>query len=413
MKTSEDRIVTTHVGRLQRPENITAAMEGHPLGRPGDDAFKKTLAGAVADVVRQQSEAGVDIVCDGEFGKLSWNLYINSRLGGHELVPVEAGGDHRYLHGKSGGQGTVSAEAGAQGARILRDRKVSPDRQAFADYYHEMACSGATYYRSPGKEPEGKRWACTGPVTYIGQQELQDDLQNLRNALVGCDALDAFIPATSPIRPWINAFYPTEEEYYEAVGEAMRVEYRAIVDAGFIVQIDDPHLPELWDDYAGSVEVAEYRKVASRHVEIVNHALRGIPADRVRYHICWGSWHGPHAFDLPLRDVADLLLRVNAQGYAIEAANARHEHEWQVWESIRLPDDKILIPGVVAHATNVIEHPELVAWRIRNFASVVGRERVIASTDCGLGYRVHPQIAWAKLKALAEGARLASAQLWP
>ena len=414
METSKARIVTTHVGRLQRPEAITAAMETHPRGRPADEAFRASLAGAVSDVVRQQSAAGIDIVCDGEFGKLSWNLYLNGRLGGHELVPVEAGGDHRYLHGKHGGDGKVSAEAeaGAHRTMIMRDRTVSLDRQAFADFYHEMACSGATYYRSPGKEPEGMRWACTGPVTYIGQQELQEDLQNLRTALAGRDVLDAFIPATSPIRPWVNAFYPTEEDYYEAVGEAMREEYRAIVDAGFILQIDDPHLPELWDDYAGSMDVADYRRVASRHVEIVNHALRGIAPDRIRYHICWGSWHGPHAFDLPMRDVADLLLRVNAQGYAIEAANARHEHEWQVWESIRLPDDKILIPGVVAHATDIVEHPELVAWRIRNFASVVGRERVIASTDCGLGYRVHPQIAWAKLKSLAEGARIASGQLW-
>jgi 5-methyltetrahydropteroyltriglutamate--homocysteine methyltransferase len=409
VETSKDRIVTTHVGRLQRPEEITTAMEAHATGRPSDVAFQTSLAGAVGEVVRQQADAGIDIVCDGEFGKLSWNIYLNSRLGGHELVPARTGSPHYSL---SGSQAVNATASGDKRTEVRRDRRVSLDRQAFADFYHEMTSSGATYYRSPGREPEGMRWACTGPVTYIGQRELQEDLGNLRNALAGLDTREGFIPATSPIRPWTNAFYPTEEEYYAAVGEAMREEYRAIVDAGFILQIDDPHLPELWDDYAGSMDVAAYRKVAARNVEIVNHALRGIPPDRIRYHICWGSWHGPHAFDLPMRDVVDLLLQVNAQGYAIEAANARHEHEWQVWESIRLPDDKILVPGVVAHATNTIEHPELVAWRICNFASVVGRERVIAGTDCGLGYRVHPQIAWAKLKALAEGARIASAQLW-
>ena len=412
METSKDRVLTTHVGRLQRPDEITTAMESHPLGRPADEAFSTLLAAAVTDVVRQQSEAGVDIVCDGEFGKLSWNIYLNSRLGGHELVPAEAGGQNRFLDGRRGGDHPAQGKAGGSQRRIARDRNISLDRQAFADYYHEMACSGSSYYRSPGKEPEGMRWACTGPVTYIGQQALQQDLDNLRNALEGLAVRETFIPATSPIRPWTNAFYASEEEYYEAVGEAMREEYRAIVDAGFILQVDDPHMPELWDDYAGEMDVAEYRRVASRNIEIVNHALRGIAPDRIRYHICWGSWHGPHAFDLPLENVADLLLRVNVQGYALEAANSRHEHEWRVWENVRLPDDKVLIPGVVAHATNVIEHPDLVADRIRNFASAVGRERVIASTDCGLGYRVHPQIAWAKLKTLVEGARIASRQLW-
>jgi len=190
----------------------------------------------------------------------------------------------------------------------------------------------------------------------------------------------------------------------------MRMEYRAIVDGGFILQIDDPHLPDMWE--SAGLSLAQYKRKAQRSVEIINHALRGLPEDRIRYHICWGSWHGAHAYDLPLREIVDILLTVKAQGYAIEAANARHEHEWQVWQDVKLPDGKILIPGVVAHATNGIEHPELVAWRIKNFTSVVGRDNLIAGTDCGLGYRVHPQIAWAKLKTLSEGARLAAKDLW-
>ena len=409
MKASTARVLTTHVGRLQRPDDITAAMEAHPGGRPADPAFGAALAASVRDVVRQQDAAGVDIVCDGEFGKLSWNIYLNTRLGGHELVAMVPGGETRFLDGR---KHDAPANQAALQRAILHDRKLSPDRREFDEYYKELARTGSTYYRSPGQEPAGMRWACTGKVTYIGQDALRQDLENLRNAIAGTGVTEAFIPATSPIRPWTNAFYPREEDYYEAVGEAMRTEYQAIVDAGFVLQIDDPHLAELWDDYALETDVASYRKIAARHVEIVNHALRGIPQERIRYHICWGSWHGPHAHDLPLTTVVDLLLAVNAQGYAIEAANARHEHEWRVWQDVKLPADKVLIPGVVAHATPVIEHPELVAARICNFASVVGRERVIASTDCGLGYRVHPQIAWAKLKTLAEGARIASRQLW-
>jgi 5-methyltetrahydropteroyltriglutamate--homocysteine methyltransferase len=291
--------------------------------------------------------------------------------------------------------------------------RSSRDRAEFAQFYKELESGGSYYYRSPGGDtPPGTRWACTGPVTYIGQDSLREEIDDLRAALEVVTVQEAFLPATSPIRPNTNAHYASEDSYYEAMADAMRTEYRAIVDAGFIVQIDDPHLPTLWDSQAQEPSLAEYRKRAARDVEIVNHALRGIPEDRVRYHICWGSWHGAHAHDIPLQNVADILLKVNAQAYVIEAANARHEHEWQIWKDVKLPEGKILIPGVVAHATNVIEHPELVAWRIANFASVVGRDNVIAGTDCGLGYRVHTQIAWAKLRALADGARLASKRLW-
>jgi 5-methyltetrahydropteroyltriglutamate--homocysteine methyltransferase len=384
LKRSVDRILTTHVGRLQRPEDITAAMEAHPRGQPTDAAFAAKLKAAVADVVRQQKEAGVDIVGDGEFGKLSWNAYLNGRLGGHEIVPMKPGE-------------TVS--------------RMSRDRRTFAEFYRELEKDGTYYYRSPGREaPKGMRWACTGPVTYIGGDALRQDLKNLEAAVRSAGVEEAFIPATSPVRPGKNLHYKTDDEFYVAVGEAMRTEYKAIADAGFLLQIDCPHLPDLWESV--EMTLTEYRKTAERYVELVNHALRGIPEDRVRYHICWGSWHGPHAFDLPIKEIADILLKVRAQGYAIEAANARHEHEWMVWKDVKLPDGKVLIPGVIAHATNVVEHPDLVAWRIANFASVVGRENVIASTDCGLGYRVHPQVAWAKLKALAEGATLASKELW-
>ena len=383
MKRSSARILTTHVGRLQRPDEITAAMEADARGRPSDAAFAARLKSAVADVVRGQKEAGIDIVCDGEFGKLSWNTYLNGRLGGHETVPIRPDDPPRR----------------------------SRDREEFAAFYRELERDGAWYYKSPGRDaPQGMRWACTGQVSYIGAAALAQDLAHLRAAADAAGVEEAFIPATSPIRPRANLHYKSEEEYYEAVGEAMRMEYRAIVDGGFILQIDDPHLPDMWE--SAGLSLAQYKRNAQRSVEIINHALRGLPEDRIRYHICWGSWHGAHAYDLPLREIVDILLTVKAQGYAIEAANARHEHEWQVWQDVKLPDGKILIPGVVAHATNGIEHPELVAWRIKNFTSVVGRDNLIAGTDCGLGYRVHPQIAWAKLKTLSEGARLAAKDLW-
>ena len=384
MQRSESKILTTHVGRLERPGELTSLMEQHPRGRPSDAAFGAKLRQAVAEVVRMQIDAGLDIVNDGEFGKLAWNLYINGRLAGHEHVPAKA----------------------SEPAR-------SRERAQFKEFYAELERGGAHYWKSPGNDvPRGQRWACTGPVRYIGQDALQQDLEALRSAVTAVGAREAFIPATSPIRPRLNEYYPSEETYYEAVGEAMREEYRAIVDAGFTLQIDDPHLPDLWGSHVPAITVADYRNIAAKRIELINHALRGIPEDRVRYHICWGSWHGPHVDDLPMAHVADLLVKVNAQAYSFEAANPRHEHEWEVWRDVRLPDGKILIPGVVSHATNTVEHPDLIAWRIRNFAGLVGRENVIAGTDCGMGYRVHDQIAWAKLAALVEGARLATRALW-
>lgn len=389
MKHSQGRILTTHVGRLQRPDPLSARMEGD-YRRPGDPEFLTMLRDDVRDVVAQQAATGIDIVCDGEFGRPSWNNYLHTRLAGHEIVPDDT-------------QHAVQ----------------SRDRTAFASYYEEIERRGLRYYAAPGGDlPGGQRWACTGPVSYVGQDKLQQDLANLRVAVDAAGVEEAFMTSTSPIRPGHNAFYVTEEEYYAAVGEAMRTEYRAIIDAGFLVQIDDPHLPDMWDNIIGSMredatDVGAYLRTAERHVEIINHALRGLPSDRIRYHMCWGSWHGPHSTDIELKDLVGVLNKVAAGCFVIEAANARHEHEWMVWRDVKLPDDKILAAGVVSHATNTLEHPDLVAWRLQNFASVVGRERVVASTDCGLGYRVHPQIAWAKLASVVEGARRASNALWP
>jgi 5-methyltetrahydropteroyltriglutamate--homocysteine methyltransferase len=254
-------------------------------------------------------------------------------------------------------------------------------------------------------------------VTYIGQQEIQTDIQLFKSALAEANvrAEDAFMCVLAP--GWLEHFfynehYATDDEYLLALADAIKHEYKAIVDAGFILQIDDPALPDTYDMIVPAPGIEEYRKFASVRIDAVNHALQGIPEDRVRYHICWGSWHGPHTHDLPLKHVIDLMLRVKAGAYSVEAANPRHEHEWKIWKEAKLPEGKILIPGVVSHASNVVEHPELVADRILLYASLVGRENVIAGTDCGMGMRVHPQIAWAKLKALSEGAALASKELW-
>jgi 5-methyltetrahydropteroyltriglutamate--homocysteine methyltransferase len=258
-------------------------------------------------------------------------------------------------------------------------------------------------------------WACTGPVTYRGQAALQREIDILRAALGTSPAGDAFLTSTAPasLEPSrTNCHYRTQEEFVYALAEAMRVEYQAIASAGFLVQVDDAWLAALWDRIGVKMGLEAYQRYCAMRVEALNHALRGIPSEQIRYHLCWGSWHGPHAHDIPMADIVGTMLAVNAQTYLFEAANVRHEHEYVVWKSVKLPDDKILAPGVVSHATTLIEHPELVAERIRRFADIVGRERVIASTDCGLGLRCHPQIAWAKLRSLAQGAELASRSLW-
>jgi 5-methyltetrahydropteroyltriglutamate--homocysteine methyltransferase len=387
MKRSTDRILTTHVGSLVRPPGLIELMRTKENGQAYDQAaLAARVQSAVRDVVQQQVDAGVDIPSDGEYGKPSFSGYVNERLSGFERRP--------------------------------RDPNESPllnwgrDRQLFREFYE-------AYDRATGSA-SGYPVVCTGPITYQGQTAVQRDIDTFKAALAGVPVEEAFIPAVAPGTIELqrrNAFYPTDEAYLFAIAEAMREEYRAIVDAGFLLQIDDPRVVTQYGMPDPAPSMADYRAFAERRVEALNHALVGIPPDRVRYHLCWGSWHGPHVTDVPLQAIVDIVLRVRAGAYCVEAANPRHEHEWQVWEEVKLPDGTLLIPGVVAHTTNIVEHPELIAWRLMTYARLVGRENVLAGTDCGFSQgaftpRVHASIMWAKLQALAEGAALASTRLW-
>jgi 5-methyltetrahydropteroyltriglutamate--homocysteine methyltransferase len=384
VKRSIKRILTTHVGSLPRPADLLEMNDAKVSGRPvNQTAWTARVKSAIAEVVRLQQESGVDIINDGELSKSSWSSYVNERLNG-------------FTESVSQGQGGLA-----------RGR----DKKAFQEFYEE-------YDRiQPFRTVNGSRWTdviCDAPISYKGQAAVQMDIENLKAGSAGVEAEEAFITAVAPgsIVRRINKYYPTQEAFLFAIADAMKTEYMAIVDAGFLLQIDDPQLVTRYDMEDPPPNAEQYRKVAAARVEALNHALADIPQDRVRYHICWGGWHGPHTTDLPLKDIVGLLLQIRAGAYLIEAANARHEHEWRVWEQVKLPEDKILIPGVVSHATNVVEHPELVAQRILRFANLVGRENVIAGTDCGLGGRLHRQLVWAKLKALSEGAHLATRQLW-
>jgi 5-methyltetrahydropteroyltriglutamate--homocysteine methyltransferase len=396
MKRSTGRILTTHVGSLPRPDDLMAL---YAADAP-DDKLAPRLRSAISDIVRRQAESGIDIVNDGEFGKAmrsamdfgAWWSYVYPRLEGFELREEQARkGRAAWTYG-------------------------SKERREFAEFYAAEASAAASAARQSGSSTATLYGlTCTGPVKYVGHAAIKRDIDYLAAAVRNAGVAEAFMTAVSPATLQIlpNAYYKSAEDYTFALAEAIREEYKAIVDAGFILQIDDPALVDIYDWWFSlNDDVAGYRKWAAFQVEAVNHALQGIPEDRVRFHICWGSWHGPHKGDVPLKDVVDLLLKVKAQGYSVEAGNVRHEHEWKVWKDTRLPDGKVLIPGVVSHATNVLEHPELVCDRIVRLARVVGRDNVIASTDCGLGGRLHPQLAWAKLGALAEGARLASRELW-
>ena len=384
MKHSSQRILTTHAGRLDGPPEYREAMAGMMSGQAFDlEAMKPKLQSAVVDVLRKQANAGIDIVSDGELGKIGFGIgYYGRRLSGLSTRPL-----------KPGESAIMTLNTG--------------ERQEFAEFYKEMPWFNAL--------PE--RAIVSGPIRHIGEREIANDLQVFREALAqaGTKPEETFMTVLAP--GWIehffhNEYYKTDDEYIFALADALKTEYKAVVDAGFILQIDDPALPDTYDMIVPNPPIAEYRKFAEVRVEALNQALRGLPEDRVRYHICWGSWHGPHTHDLPLEHVVDLMLKITAGAYSLEAANPRHEHEWKIWQKVKLPEGKILIPGVVTHHTNVVEHPEVVADRIIRYAGVVGRENVIAGTDCGMGFRVHPQIAWAKLKALADGARLASKHLW-
>jgi 5-methyltetrahydropteroyltriglutamate--homocysteine methyltransferase len=385
MKRSTDRILTTHVGSLPRPVDLLEMNDAKGSGRSIDQsAWAARVKTAVLEIVRLQRECGVDIVNDGELSKSSWSSYVNERLSG-------------FAESVSRGQGSL-----AKGR----------DKRTFQEFYDE-------YDRiQPFRTVNGSRWTdviCNAPILYTGHSAVQLDIGNLKTACAGIEVEEAFITAVAPgsiITRRINQYYPSEEAFLFAIADAMKTEYQAIVGAGFVLQIDDPQLVTRYDMEDPPPVAAQYRKLAAARVEALNHALADIPQERVRYHICWGGWHGPHTTDLPLKEIVGLLLQIRAGAYLIEAANARHEHEWRVWEQVKLPEGKILIPGVVSHATNVIEHPELVAERILRFANLVGRENVIAGTDCGLGGRLHRQLVWAKLKALSEGVRLATRRLW-
>ena len=405
MRGSTARILTTHVGSLPRPDDLVAlnaeAVGALTRGQAVDDRQRTDrLRSAVVEVVQKQRELGIDIVNDGEFGKATvgrvdygaWQSYAYERLTGWEPGDM------------SNAPRPTQVDLGRAVPGGVPDRK---ERQMaeFEDFYQELARSS----------PTSLRMAFTGPISYRGQALIERDIAGLREAMRVTDAPEVFMTAVAPgsFARGMNRYFRTREEFIFAVAAAMRVEYQAIVDAGFMLQIDDPGFAESWDAMDPAVTLDHYRAYIATSVEALNHALEGLPEDRIRYHLCWGSWHGPHVTDLPLREVADQLLRVRAGGYSVEAANPRHEHEWKVWRDVvKLPPGKVLIPGVVTHATNVVEHPEVVADRIIRYAEAVGKENVIASTDCGLGGRVHPSLAWAKLRALAEGAALASQHLW-
>jgi len=395
MKRSTERILTTHAGSLPRPDDLTPLVAARASGAPYDEqALARRLRESVADVVRKQVECGIDSVNDGELGKTNFTYYVRERLSGFESRPIRSG------------ERTVVMNISAR------------DMQEFAEYFTGRDFFGRPL--QPGAIPAGGLGVesmayCVAPLNYVGQEALQLDLDNFKAALAGVKAEEGFLPANTPgtIEHWLrNEYYKSDEEFLFAIADAMHAEYKAIADAGLILQIDDPDLPDGWQMFP-DMSVAEYRKYADLRVEALNHALRDIPPDRVRLHVCWGSFHGPHKYDIPLRDIIDIIFKVRADGVSIEASNPRHEHEWRVFEDVKLPAGKVLIPGVIGHASDFIEHPELVCQRLVRYARLVGRENVIAGTDCGLGGRVgHPKIAWAKFEAMAEGARLATKELW-
>ncbi|HUB95382.1 MAG TPA: cobalamin-independent methionine synthase II family protein [Stellaceae bacterium] len=391
MKRSTNRILTSHAGSLPRPDALLEVNQAKLSGQGFDQrAYDARLAAAVTEIAKRQASLGIDVINDGEFGKASrgaidygaWQSYAWGRLAGWE----------------PGEPGTPSALSGRR------------DRRIFADFYAELDATQFLSSTSMVARPP----VVTGPLRYVGQDAVKADIANFKAALGTVGAEEGFITSVAPgsFGRRQNRYYKTDEEFLYALVDALKEEYKAIIDAGFVLQLDDPGLPDSWDMAYPEPSAEEYRKFAAIRIDALNHALKDLPEDRIRYHICWGSWHGPHTTDLPLGTIIDILLKVKAQAYSVEAGNVRHEHEWKVWREVKLPAGKILMPGVVSHATNVVEHPELVCDRILRFAEVAGRENVIAGTDCGLGGRIHAQLAWAKLEALAAGARLASKELW-
>jgi len=404
MRNSSSRILTTHAGSLPRPDGLIELNRARQDGESNDEAaYQSQLAAAVQDVVKRQHDTGVDIPGDGEFGKAmgqkvnygAWWSYSFQRLGGlklgtelYRMPPVRSERDHVRL-------------------TSFGDRR---DRALFPAAYADPDSGVSTNRGGAGM----KLPVCVDKLVYTGHDAIAADIAHFKAGLRAAGVTEGFMTSIAPgsCSRIGNEYYKTEEAFLYACADAMREEYKAIIDAGLVLQLDDPSIAENWDMVNPEPSVEAYRRFSMLRVEALNHALRGLPQDRIRFHLCWGSWHGPHVTDIPMADIVAVMLAVNAQAYSFEAGNVRHEHEWRVWRDVKPPEGKILIPGVVSHATNVIEHPELVADRIVRFAGLVGRENVLAGTDCGLGGRVHPDIAWAKLRTLADGAALASKQLW-
>jgi 5-methyltetrahydropteroyltriglutamate--homocysteine methyltransferase len=382
MKRSTDRILVSHVGSLARPRDLMEMLVARNEGKPFDaEALARRTRDAVADVVEKQIECGIDIVNDGELGKSNFSRYTKERLGG--FIERPAGPDFKptSIFGR--------------------------DMLEFTEYFNRGGRTSIGHH--------ARVFYCVEPLTYMGQEEVKADITNLKNALQGKKIEEGFLPAVAPgtMEHWMkNEYYKTQEEYLFAIAAAMAEEYRAIVDAGFVLQIDDPDLADAWQMHP-RMSTAEYRKYQELRIEALNHGLKGLPEDRIRFHMCWGSYHGPHKYDIPLNEIVDLVLQVRAGCYSIEASNPCHEHEWRVWEGVKLPDGKLLMPGVIGHYSDFIEHPRAIADRLIRYAKIVGRENVIAGSDCGIGSRVgHPQVGWAKFQAMAEGARIASRELW-
>mgnify|MGYP006273547221 CR=1 FL=1 len=396
MKRSTNGIIVSHAGTLPRPEDLRQMMLG---GESQAEAFTKRLPSAVQEVVDRQIEVGINVVNDGEIGKRDgFSNYPRTRLSGLEV--------------REFGPGEGPTPHDVQG----RDRRDFPGFAAMG-FPARFGGEALTAPGAGGQQVTGTKRRlvfCTAPITYIGQAAYQEDIRNLKAAVQGKD-VEAYLPAVAPgtMEHWLyNQYYKTQEEFVFAIAEAMREEYKAIVDAGFILQIDDPDLPDGWQMYP-DMTVEEYRKYAQLRVEALNHALRDLPMDRIRFHTCWGSQHGPHMSDIELRHIVDIILSVRAECISLEAGNPRHDHDWKLWEEVKLPEGRSFMPGVISHVSNHIEHPELVAQRLVRYASVMGRENVIAGTDCGMGSRVgHPEVAWAKFKSMSEGARIATKELW-
>ena len=382
MKRSSERILVTHVGSLARPTDLMEMLVARNEGSPyNSDTLAKRTREAVGEVVQKQIECGVDIVNDGELGKSNFSRYTRERLGGFVERPADPNFKPTSIFGR--------------------------DMVEFTEYFNRGGRTSIGHH--------ARVFYCAEPLKYVGQDEVKSDIENLKAALQGKQIEEAFLPAIAPgtMEHWMkNEYYPSDEAYLFAIAEAMSEEYQAIIDAGFVLQIDDPDLADAWQMYP-EMGLGDYRKYQELRIDALNHGLKDLPVDRIRFHMCWGSYHGPHKYDIPLKDIADLILKVRAGAYSIEASNPCHDHEWRVWKEVKLPEDKVLIPGVIGHYSDFIEHPRAIADRLVRYAEIVGRENVIAGTDCGIGSRVgHPQIGWAKFQAMAEGARLATKELW-